>query len=215
MNVSSSYDGAVARASATPRRTQRERSATTRAALLDAALSCLVDHGYAGTTTGLVCARAGVSRGAHLHHFGTRQALVAAALAELARRREAEFAVQVEGLPDGPERIERALELLWSWFTEPLFYASVDIGVAARTDPELRETLLPLERHLNMTTLERCRIMFAGDAAEGARDQEIQLTLAVIRGLALLPILQPGTTHAAQQWELARPRLLEAFAAAK
>src|SRR5215470_16496508 len=62
------------------RRTQAERSAATQARLLDAALQCLVELGYAGTTTTVVAERAGVSRGAQLHHFPTRAALVAAAV---------------------------------------------------------------------------------------------------------------------------------------
>jgi AcrR family transcriptional regulator len=179
--------------------------------LLDAALECLVEYGYEGTTTGRVCDRAGVSRGAHLHHFGTRGALVAAALGELARRREIEFQRQVELMPSGPSRVEAALELLWSWFTEPLFYASVDVGAAARTDAGLRASLEPVERHLNYTTLVRCREMFAADRDDRRFDQLIQLTLAAVRGLALLPVLQPGAKNPTTQWEFARASLATAF----
>jgi len=195
------------------RRTQRERREVTRAALLDAALDCLVEYGYDGTTTGRVCEAAGVSRGAHLHHFGTRAALVSAALAELAQRREEQFRSEVSLLPQGEARVERSLDLLWSWFTGPLFYASVDLGAAARTDPELRASLAPIERHLNKVTLARCREMFAADGGDGSCDQLIQMTLATVRGLALLPVLQPGTRKAAQQWEFARAQLLAAFRA--
>jgi AcrR family transcriptional regulator len=191
------------------RRSQQQRRTATRAALLDAALECLVEFGYDKTTTGLVAERAGLSRGAHLHHFGTRASLVSAALTELARRREDEFERQIAELPSGPRRIGRALDLLWSWYTEPLFYASVDLGAAARTDPELRASLEPVERHLNQTTLIRCRGMFAAGRQDSSRDQLIQLTLSTIRGLALLPVLQPGTTKADTQWKFARAKLLE------
>ena len=72
-------------------RTQAERSATTRQALLDATIACLVEEGYANTTTARVAERAGVSRGAHLHHFQTRSALVAAAVEHLRVRRAEEL----------------------------------------------------------------------------------------------------------------------------
>jgi AcrR family transcriptional regulator len=193
------------------RRTQRERSDATRAALLDAALSCLVDFGYEGTTTGRVCDRAGVSRGAHLHHFGTRGALVAAALGELARRREVEFQSQVDRMADGPGRVREALDLLWAWYTEPLFYASVDVGAAARTDAELRADLAPVEHHLNQSTLTRCREMFGAGGNDPSFDQLIGMTLATVRGLAILPVLQPGATNPTAQWKFARQRLCEAF----
>ena len=65
------------------RRSQDERTAQTRARVLDAVLGCLVERGYAGTTTTAVAARAGVSRGAQLHHYRTRAALVAAAVEHL------------------------------------------------------------------------------------------------------------------------------------
>ena len=196
----------MAKVSAT-RRTQGERRTATRAALLDAALECMVEYGYAGTTTGRVCDRARVSRGAHLHHFGTRASLVAAALAELYRRRELEIQDEVDQLPAGEGRIEAALDLLWGWFTGPLFYAAVDLGAAARTDPDLRVSLEPIEQQLNATTLTRCREMFALSADDSGCDQVIQVTLATVRGLALLPVLLLGMHKADKQWEFARTRL--------
>jgi AcrR family transcriptional regulator len=198
---------ATASTSPPPRRTQEERRTTTRAALLDATLECLVEHGYDGTTTARVCERANLSRGAHLHHFRTRPALVAAALAELAQRREDRFSQQVARLPRGDERVERALDLLWSWFTGPLFHASVDLAAAARTDPELRASLAPVERALSHETLRCCREMFAADAEDASYDPLIQMTLGTVRGLALLPVLQPGSRSAAKQWGFARAQL--------
>lgn len=195
------------------RRTQEERRAATRAALLDAALACLVEHGYEGTTTGLVCERAGVSRGAHQHHFGTRPALVAAALEELAIRRGEDIRRELASLPQGDERIEQALDAIWGWFTGPLFDASVDLAAAARTDEELRASLAPVERRLSQETLRCCREMLAADAEDPSRDQLIQMTLGTVRGLALLPVLQPGTRSATKQWAFARDRLADLFRA--
>ena len=197
------------------RRTQEERRATTRAALLDAAIECLVEHGYAGTTTGRVCERAGMSRGAIVHHFHTRAEMVVAALRELASRRAGAMIGEAERLPPGTERVERALDLLWSWFNGPLFHAAVDVAVAARTDPELRETLESIERELGRETLRCCRGMFATDESDGDYDQLIQVSLATIRGLALLPVLQPGSQRRAdKQWAFARERLAGLFVAA-
>ncbi len=195
------------------RRTQEERRAATRAALLDAALACLVEHGYEGTTTGLVCERAGVSRGAHQHHFGTRPALVAAALEELAMRRGEDIRRELASLPPGDARIELALDAIWGWFTGPLFDASVDLAAAARTDEELRASLAPVERRLSQETLRCCREMLAADAEDPSRDQLIQMTLGTVRGLALLPILQPGSRSAAKQWAFAREQLASLFRA--
>ena len=195
------------------RRTQEERRAATRAALLDAALACLVEHGYEGTTTGRVCERAGVSRGAYLHHFGTRPALVAAALEELATRRLDDIRGEVASLPPGEERIEQALDAIWGWFTGPLFSASVDLAAAARTDLELRASLAPVEARLSHGTLLCCREMLAAGAEDRSRDPLVQMTLGTVRGLALLPILHPGSRSVAKQWDFARSQLAGLFRA--
>src|SRR3954466_2105232 len=105
------------------RRTQAERSAATREALLDATLACLVEDGYANTTTARVAERAGVSRGAHPPHFPTRATLaahlhpsqtratlVAAAAEHLTRRRGEHLLEAVEALPpSGAARITQGL----------------------------------------------------------------------------------------------------------
>src|SRR5688500_19878772 len=98
------------------RRTQAERTAATRAALLDAAVECLAEVGYAGTTTTEVARRAGVSRGAQLHHFPTRTDLLAAALEETFRRRMADMAAALDRARPGPERMHVAMDTLWGMF---------------------------------------------------------------------------------------------------
>src|SRR4051794_27287883 len=89
----------------TPRRTQAQRSASTQEALLDATIESLVEDGYVGTTTARVAERAGVSRGAHLHHFQTRNALVAAAVQRLSNRRHEQQLAHADDLPPGREGV--------------------------------------------------------------------------------------------------------------
>src|ERR1700682_1902920 len=81
------------------RRSQAERSATTRDALLDATIACLVEDGYANTTTSRVAERAGVSRGAHLHHFQTRRESARRARAERAGPRPAVGELRKSAVP--------------------------------------------------------------------------------------------------------------------
>src|SRR3546814_6891284 len=69
------------------RRTQKERSAATRATLLAAAYESLLESGYGATTVGHVQQRAGVARGTLLHHFPTRGALLAAVVEDIIERR--------------------------------------------------------------------------------------------------------------------------------
>src|SRR4051795_4690266 len=86
----------------TTRVPQEERTRVMRARLLEATVDCLVEVGFAGTSTTLVSERAGVSRGAQLHHFPTKNALVVAAVEHLTEKRAAVLASAAEALPDGP-----------------------------------------------------------------------------------------------------------------
>src|SRR3954452_5826044 len=96
-----------------PRRSQAQRSATTREALLDATVACLIEDGYANTTTSRVGEPAGVSRGAHLHHFQTRRALVARGIRHRWWGRGRELHAAVDQWPDAEGRVAAALDLLW------------------------------------------------------------------------------------------------------
>lgn len=62
-----------------PRRVQA-RGEGTRLRILEATLACIVDEGYAQTTTVRVCELSGTSRGSLLHEFSTRAELMAAAV---------------------------------------------------------------------------------------------------------------------------------------
>jgi AcrR family transcriptional regulator len=198
-------------ANPSPRRSQAERSAATRDALLDATIACLVEHGYANTTTSRVAERAGVSRGAHLHHFQTRQALVAAAMERLAERRGAELLAAAEDLPEGRERLVQGLDLLWASYANPLFQAALDLWSHARTDADLRERLVPVERRLDRQTLAITRQLFPAIAEQPDFDRLIELAVSTIRGLALLDTLHPGDGRNRKQWRYSRARLVELF----
>jgi AcrR family transcriptional regulator len=195
----------------TPRRTQAERSAATRDALLDATIECLVEDGYANTTTTRVAERAGVSRGAHLHHFQTRSALVAAAVERLSSLRAEQGLALAEELPEGRERIGAGLDLIWSGYDHPFFQAAIDLWSAARTDPELRSHLIEVERTFDRQTLEIAARAFPDLAGRPGFERLIEMALATMRGLALLNTLSPGSDRARKQWVSCRAELVELF----
>src|SRR5688500_5343316 len=126
-------------------RTQAERSERTRELLLDATVECLVELGYAHTTVQEICQRAGLSRGAQQHHFTTKAELMASALEHLFARLSAQILHTTADLPPGPERIEIGVDQLWAAYSGTLSTAAVELWVAARTEPELRRSLLPVD----------------------------------------------------------------------
>lgn len=105
-------------------RTQAQRRARTRSALLAATIDSLVQDGYAGTTTRSVAARAGVTPGALQHHFDSRGRLVTEALRTLSEQLAERFLVAA--LADGSTRAERAeilIDHLWEVHRGELFRA--------------------------------------------------------------------------------------------
>jgi AcrR family transcriptional regulator len=195
------------------RRTQAERSAATREALLNATVASLIEDGYAGTTTSRVAERAGVSRGAHLHHFQTRSALVAAAIEHLARQRTDELIAAAQDLPAGRERLEKGLDLLWCNYASPLFQAALDLWAHARTDPDLRARLIRVERVLDRQTVEIAKRAFPDLADREDFEHLVEMSVATMRGLALLDTLHPGRGRNRKQWKFCREMLVQLLAA--
>jgi len=191
-----------------PRRNQAQRSAATRAALLDATLSSLVEDGYTGTTTARVSERAGLSRGAHLHHFQTRDALLAAAAEHLTRRRGQDLLAAADALPAGGDRVGRGLDLLWESYADPLYQAALELWTHARTDEGLRDCLLPVEREFDRQTLDLARHLFPDAAARADFDRRLELALAAMRGLVVLDTLHPEGRRARKQWAFCREQLV-------
>lgn len=165
-------------------RTQAERREQTRAALLDATIDCLIELGYARTSLQEICARAGVSKGAQQHHFTTKAELMAAAVEHLTGRIRNEIIAASGTLPQGPQLIERGIELIWQGFSGTLSAAVMELWVAARTDPELAVAIRPVDRALGRSTLELFRSL-AGDLPPQRSETVYWLTVNLIRGLAL------------------------------
>ena len=168
-----------------PRRTNQERSATTRAAVLDATIEQLAEYGYGRTTTVEVAGRAGVSRGALVHHFSTRADLVLAALEYLCERRLEELEVGIARLSDTEDRLSAFVDLMWSTFEGPLFTAQLELWMAARADPELYERLYPLERGFGKRLSELCN-QAVGDGVGPL----YEMTKHLMRGMAVERLLK-------------------------
>ncbi len=128
--------------------TQAERSAVTTEKLLGATVVSLVERGYRGTSTPEICRRAGVSRGAQLHHYPTKEALVAAAVEHLLSQRVFELQTRLASAPAGVLDLEDAASFLWKVYTGATFYAWLELVVAARTDEELRRVVAALDQRL-------------------------------------------------------------------
>ncbi len=195
-----------------PRRTQEERSAATRQKLLDAAIECLIELGYARMTTTDVADRAGVSRGAQLHHFPSKVELVTSAIRHLADRRVAELRREAAALPADERGIPQITELTWSYSSGPLFMAAMELIVASRTDRELHAALWPIEKQFAQTSSQLLRELYARYVDHPDFELMMHLTVHMMRGMALQKILKDDDRHrrkALQLWERMMSSMLE------
>lgn len=172
-----------------PRRTQEERSTATRRVILEATIDALVELGYADTSTTAIAERAGVSRGAQLHHYPTKAELVAAAVEHLAERISEELATDVErrrsGQGDGDliHPVASSIDSLWRRYSSPLFQAWVELWVAARTDEHLRAVLAPTEKRFRNAMRTGLPDLF-GPTPTGGIAEAWSLTFYLLQGMA-------------------------------
>ena len=193
------------------RRTQAERRATTRGALLDATLEVLVEVGYANLTTSAVVARAGVTRGAQAHYFATKADLVVQALNHLTDRLVAEMVAHPARKVDGHrEQFEFLLNRLWEIHAGPASTALVELFVAARTDAELREHLVRFDQAVAQTLALTARTVAPALVDLPGFRQLMVTAMATIRGLWLLRALT-SEGQVRRLWPGARDQLVAGF----
>ncbi|WP_199430905.1 TetR/AcrR family transcriptional regulator [Qaidamihabitans albus] len=178
----------------------------TRLRLLDATVACLVEHGYAGTTTQRIQDRARVSRGALLHHFGAKADLFVAAIQHIAERQLDRLRVVAAAVEPGPRAVRDLVDALHAVMSGPLFLAGLELWMAARTDESLRRALLPAERRLGSALRE----VFA-EAVPDDREQArlaYESLLMLLRGLALTSVLRERDRLATDLLDLWAERVL-------
>ena len=161
--------------------------------LLDAAVDCLHDLGYSGTTTIEVAARAGVSRGAQLHHFPTKEKLVTEAVRHILAKRLEEFRAAFAQLPEGTDRAGAALDIVWQKLSGKVFYAWLELVVASRTDPALHQAVVEIAgQFLDQVQATTREIFRARSDALFPLDMAPALAFAAMQGLALDRIMWPS-----------------------
>ena len=166
------------------RRTQEERSETTRAQLIDAAVSCLSELGYLESTVAVVAGRAGVSRGAVQHHFGSRAELLIAVVDDLglALSRTKEIATDIPIR----ERVSQSIDQTWQLLRSPHFKAVVQIWLAMQSDKTVlaavRTKVAKIEDELDKKWLR----LFADVRLQTKQISVIRhVVLGTLRGLSL------------------------------
>ncbi|OYY70288.1 TetR/AcrR family transcriptional regulator [Sphingomonas sp. 28-63-12] len=162
---------------------QASKSAATRARLIEATIRCIVKYGYARTTTPRVADEAGMSRGAMLHHFENGSALMQAAIAELHEKRLMAFRRSAGSTVHDVRNLVRAY---WKQVSSQTFTAFHELAIAARTDHDLANILVPAQEDFRNRWYRQAIELFPEWQGDRARfDLALALSQNVLEGMAI------------------------------
>lgn len=166
------------------RRTQAERRDATISRLLAATVTCLVERGYAATSTAAVCAEAGVSQGALFRHFPTRQALLVATAEHVAAAEVARFRDLVDKPVTDADDVTQMLGHLRSIVLSPTHQTWRELLGAARADAQLREAMVPARLSLQHQMLATASDLWGDRLPEADRAPLLSIVVNFLDGLA-------------------------------
>jgi AcrR family transcriptional regulator len=166
---------------------QQTKSENTRSSILDAAIQCFFESGYNNTATEMIARKAGVSRGAMLHHFPSRKDLISATVAYLAKRRLELYEKQESDIQENEQHtlIEEGIDAYWEQLHSPLFIVFHELQVASRTDPELRSVMIPAMRAFEDSFQKASKRIFPDLALSEEFDTANMLTMYLLEGMAV------------------------------
>ncbi len=174
-------------------RTQEKRSAATRRALLEAGRQAIIELGYSRTTVAEVSKRAGVSRGAQIHHYPTKQKLMLAVADFILSDTEREISELAKRLGDSADRSTDPKEAIGAFireiwhraFRKDKFHAILELINAARTDAVLHDLLTERWQRL-LKAYDGIGADVLGRSKIGGDEMSVvlSLTLSLVRGMA-------------------------------
>jgi len=189
---------------------QAQKSASTRLQIVESALRCIVDLGYSSTTTTEIADKAGLSRGAMLHHFPSKIDIVRAAVEHLHAKRLKAFRKAIDKLPRDETRVHRALEAYFEHVKHPMYVAFLELWIASRTDTELQGILNPAQEAFEREWYKTAVDLFPEWEGSGENfDIALDLVHYVMDGLAVSLLTHEFGEHERRMIRYLEDRLRE------
>lgn len=140
------------------------KSQKTRARILDQAMRLIAEVGYHAASNPAIADAAGLTRGAMLYHFPTREALVEAAVAHIQAERSTLFRAAADSIPAGADVTEHAIDSYWDLLHSVPFQAFAELEAAGRADPVIQALLAPAQAEFDRAQAgdHRLKILHAG-----------------------------------------------------
>ena len=169
----------------------QQRSLETRQLLMEATIECLCDMGFHRASTNEIVRRAGVSRGAMLHHYPTKRDLLVAAFAWVHEEISADVETLVrDAQQDDIEWSDLLDEMMTRYFSGRTWEAFVEIMVGARTDSEMQAQLRPIVANYYDRIDHVWQTHFTTHLPDSDVATLINLSLCVLRGMAFQMLIR-------------------------
>lgn len=170
-----------------PRRKQAERSEDMRARLAKSAYEVIAERGHSAFRTAAVLARAGVSQGAMLHHFPTKESLTLAAIDYALTLGNDASVARIAVAGGGTREILNAMATDFrDFFMGNRFWVSLDITMDAAKDTTVTPAIRGIVGQARRPVYQQWEAALVSVGWEGARAAEaVVMTAALITGYAI------------------------------
>ena len=169
---------------------QAQKSAATRVQIIRAAIGCIVESSYSNTTMMKISEKAGLSRGATLHHFPSKMDIIRAAVDYLFDKRLQAFRRSIEEISTNTDMAHLAVEAYAAHLNHPLYIALFELSVAARTDDELKQILAPAQLAFDREWYQTAWVLFPEwHSDRKAFDLALNLSQQLIEGMTITNLI--------------------------
>jgi len=160
------------------------KSLRTRARILDHATRLFAEVGYSAASNSRIAEAAGLTRGAMLYHFPTREALIDATVEYIQNERGRMLAAAADDAPHGADMMDHAIDAYWRLLRLPAFRAFAELEAVAKTDPDVAQRIAKAQADFDQAHAGETfsRLLSAGGGArfQASRD----LARFMLEGLA-------------------------------
>lgn len=155
--------------------------------LARAAFEVIAERGHSAYRTAAVAERAGVSQGAQVHHFATKNGLTLAAV-EYAFSQASERTEEIiaEGVAAGDDVIDLMLNDFRLYFFNDDFWVSLDITINASKTPALKEGIREIVPRYRLGVYRRwVDILIDAGWAEPDAHEIVRMSAALVTGMGI------------------------------
>ena len=178
---------------------QAQKSAATRKQIISAAIRCIVESSYSKTTMMKISEKAGMSRGATLHHFPSKMDIIRAAVDYLHEKRLQAFRRSIKDIPAGANVAHLVVQAYSAQLNHPIYVALFELSVAARTDKKLKKILVPAQLAFDREWYQTAWDLFPEwHSDREAFDLALNLCQQLMEGIAISNFTHPRKTDTQQ-----------------